>query len=172
MNLIQCKAHVSAHDKIFSFHKGLNVRQCCLSIQCSYCMNEAQYNCCWNANYCNEVCQQAHWPEHMKDCTQIQQVPKTPGLPANEAPLSTPVSKAPTPHLPNPTPSLGSSVSAGNMTIPESAQTQQQGGYMFVNSSAAAMAAAAVQAAHVQRQGQSVMGGSGSSIPQHVRTLV
>ena len=33
-------------------------------LQCSYCLNEAQYNCCWNANYCNETCQQNHWPEH------------------------------------------------------------------------------------------------------------
>ena len=144
----------------------------CLSLQCSYCMNEAQYNCCWNANYCNEVCQQAHWPEHMKDCSQVQQqVPKTPGLPPSEVPLSTPVSKAPTPHVPNPTPSLGSSGGTGSMSVPESVQTQQQG-YMFVNSSAAAMAAAAVQAAHVQRQGgQSVMGGvpgSVSNIPHHV----
>ena len=46
-----------------------------LPLQCSYCWKEAQYNCCWNANYCNEQCQQAHWPEHMKQCTQLQQVP-------------------------------------------------------------------------------------------------
>lgn len=36
-------------------------------------MKEAQYNCCWNANYCNESCQQAHWPEHMKNCVQVRQ---------------------------------------------------------------------------------------------------
>lgn len=42
---------------------------------CSYCLKEAQYNCCWNANYCNEQCQQAHWPDHMKQCTQVQQAP-------------------------------------------------------------------------------------------------
>ena len=42
---------------------------------CSYCWKEAQYNCCWNANYCNEQCQQAHWTEHMKQCTQLQQMP-------------------------------------------------------------------------------------------------
>jgi hypothetical protein len=50
---------------------------------CSYCWKEAQYNCCWNANYCNESCQQSHWPEHMSLCTQIQQqqgmIPRTPG---------------------------------------------------------------------------------------------
>lgn len=54
------------------------------SLQCSYCLKEAQYNCCWNANYCNEVCQKAHWPEHMGQCTQVQAtnsaglVPRTP----------------------------------------------------------------------------------------------
>lgn len=55
-------------------------------LQCSYCLKEAQYNCCWNANYCNELCQQAHWPEHMSLCTQVQQQqqgsmvpPRTPG---------------------------------------------------------------------------------------------
>ena len=46
--------------------------------QCSYCMKEAQYNCCWNANYCNETCQQAHWPEHMKNCVQARQSASTP----------------------------------------------------------------------------------------------
>ncbi|XP_019851063.1 PREDICTED: protein kinase C-binding protein 1-like isoform X2 [Amphimedon queenslandica] len=42
---------------------------------CSYCFKEAQYNCCWNANYCNDVCQQSHWPEHMSQCTQVQTPP-------------------------------------------------------------------------------------------------
>lgn len=41
-------------------------------LQCSYCFKEAQYNCCWNANYCNESCQQAHWPEHSSVCMQVQ----------------------------------------------------------------------------------------------------
>ncbi|CAI8032310.1 Protein kinase C-binding protein 1 [Geodia barretti] len=49
---------------------------------CSYCMKEALYNCCWNANYCNESCQQAHWPEHMKSCVQARQS----ATPAPEAP--------------------------------------------------------------------------------------
>ena len=31
-------------------------------------MKEALYNCCWNANYCSESCQLAHWPEHSKTC--------------------------------------------------------------------------------------------------------
>ena len=69
-------------------------------IQCSYCWKEAQYNCCWNANYCNEVCQQAHWPEHMAVCTQVQQqqqqqpqqgiVPRTPGPGAILSPTAQP----------------------------------------------------------------------------------
>ena len=61
-----------------------------LSIQCSYCMKEALYNCCWNANYCNESCQQAHWPEHMKNCVQARQS----STPAPDAP-STPLSRQP-----------------------------------------------------------------------------
>ena len=40
-------------------------------LQCSYCFKEAQYNCCWNANYCNESCQQAHWEEHSTVCMQV-----------------------------------------------------------------------------------------------------
>ena len=46
-------------------------------LQCSYCWKEARYNCCWNANYCNEVCQQSHWPEHKTNCMQI--LSRTPG---------------------------------------------------------------------------------------------
>jgi hypothetical protein len=53
-----------------------------LPTQCTYCMKEALYNCCWNANYCNETCQQAHWPEHMKNCVQARQS----ATPAPEAP--------------------------------------------------------------------------------------
>ena len=69
-----------------------------LDPQCSYCLNEAQYNCCWNANYCNETCQQNHWPEHMKNCTQVQQQQqpptsaRTPGPP--EVSGGTPVATA------------------------------------------------------------------------------
>ena len=55
---------------------------CLFLLQCSYCFKEAQYNCCWNANYCNEACQQLHWPEHMSQCTQVQ-TPPTAGLPPN-----------------------------------------------------------------------------------------
>ena len=83
--------------------------------QCSYCWKEAQYNCCWNANYCNEVCQQAHWPDHMKECMQVQsQVPRTPA-PVDMAGASTPSAKLPQGQLPVAT--MG----------------QEQPGLMFVN---------------------------------------
>ena len=52
--------------------------------QCSNCMKEALYNCCCNANYCSEACQQAHWPDHMKSCSQAQQCP----TPAPDGPAS------------------------------------------------------------------------------------
>lgn len=74
-------------------HSGIRVLVAKLNpylLQCSYCMKEAQYNCCWNANYCNEACQQAHWPEHMKNCVQIRQGIPTP---AAEQPPQTPQSK-------------------------------------------------------------------------------
>ena len=50
--------------------------------QCSNCSKEAQYSCCWIANYCSESCQQAHWPEHVRSCVLIRQpqpLPSTPG---------------------------------------------------------------------------------------------
>lgn len=37
---------------------------------CANCKNEAAFYCCWNTSYCNYPCQIAHWPEHMKNCTQ------------------------------------------------------------------------------------------------------
>uniref|UniRef100_UPI00358E964A MYND-type zinc finger-containing chromatin reader ZMYND8-like isoform X4 n=1 Tax=Myxine glutinosa TaxID=7769 RepID=UPI00358E964A len=37
---------------------------------CAYCRGEAIFYCCWNTSYCDYPCQQAHWPEHMKTCTQ------------------------------------------------------------------------------------------------------
>ncbi len=135
-------------------------------------MNEAQYNCCWNANYCNEVCQQAHWPEHVKECTQIQQAPRTPGLSPSELPLPIPPSKPSTPQITT----TGHSMSSGgnNMANQEatqqSGQHQQQGGYMFVNSSAAAMAAAVQAHAQAQRQGIAGMAGGSPALPQQVYT--
>ncbi|XP_039507817.1 protein kinase C binding protein 1, like isoform X3 [Pimephales promelas] len=37
---------------------------------CANCKKEAIFYCCWNTSYCDYPCQQAHWPEHMKSCTQ------------------------------------------------------------------------------------------------------
>ncbi|XP_030632965.1 protein kinase C-binding protein 1 isoform X5 [Chanos chanos] len=48
---------------------------------CANCKKEAIFYCCWNTSYCDYPCQQAHWPEHMKSCTQSatssQQEPET-----------------------------------------------------------------------------------------------
>ncbi|XP_069099563.1 MYND-type zinc finger-containing chromatin reader ZMYND8 isoform X1 [Pleurodeles waltl] len=48
---------------------------------CANCKKEAIFYCCWNTSYCDYPCQQAHWPEHMKSCTQsataTQQEPDT-----------------------------------------------------------------------------------------------
>ncbi|ELW48255.1 Protein kinase C-binding protein 1 [Tupaia chinensis] len=40
---------------------------------CANCKKEAIFYCCWNTSYCDYPCQQAHWPEHMKSCTQSEQ---------------------------------------------------------------------------------------------------
>uniref|UniRef100_A0A8C1B9L1 Zinc finger, MYND-type containing 8 n=1 Tax=Cyprinus carpio carpio TaxID=630221 RepID=A0A8C1B9L1_CYPCA len=64
---------------------------------CANCRKEAIFYCCWNTSYCDYPCQQAHWPEHMKSCTQsatssqqeqesessIDVTPKAPGQPNN-----------------------------------------------------------------------------------------
>uniref|UniRef100_A0A671M904 Protein kinase C-binding protein 1-like n=1 Tax=Sinocyclocheilus anshuiensis TaxID=1608454 RepID=A0A671M904_9TELE len=64
---------------------------------CANCRKEAIFYCCWNTSYCDYPCQQAHWPEHMKSCTQsatssqqeqesessIDVTPKAPGQPSN-----------------------------------------------------------------------------------------
>ncbi|KAI6652793.1 Protein kinase C-binding protein 1-like [Oopsacas minuta] len=42
---------------------------------CSYCWDEAYYNCCWNVNYCSEKCQKIHWPEHKPNCIQMLNSP-------------------------------------------------------------------------------------------------
>uniref|UniRef100_A0A673CFV3 Protein kinase C-binding protein 1-like n=1 Tax=Sphaeramia orbicularis TaxID=375764 RepID=A0A673CFV3_9TELE len=41
---------------------------------CANCRKEAIFYCCWNTSYCDYPCQQAHWPEHMKSCTQSVQI--------------------------------------------------------------------------------------------------
>ncbi|XP_050978735.1 protein kinase C-binding protein 1 isoform X1 [Labeo rohita] len=50
---------------------------------CANCRKEAIFYCCWNTSYCDYPCQQAHWPEHMKSCTQSatssQQEPESEG---------------------------------------------------------------------------------------------
>uniref|UniRef100_A0AAQ5YVK7 Protein kinase C binding protein 1, like n=1 Tax=Amphiprion ocellaris TaxID=80972 RepID=A0AAQ5YVK7_AMPOC len=43
---------------------------------CANCRKEAIFYCCWNTSYCDYPCQQAHWPEHMKSCTQSVTWPK------------------------------------------------------------------------------------------------
>ncbi|XP_033482769.2 MYND-type zinc finger-containing chromatin reader ZMYND8 isoform X4 [Epinephelus lanceolatus] len=42
---------------------------------CANCRKEAIFYCCWNTSYCDYPCQQAHWPEHMKSCTQSATAP-------------------------------------------------------------------------------------------------
>ncbi|XP_032760688.1 protein kinase C-binding protein 1 isoform X11 [Rattus rattus] len=43
---------------------------------CANCKKEAIFYCCWNTSYCDYPCQQAHWPEHMKSCTQSATAPQ------------------------------------------------------------------------------------------------
>ncbi|XP_045430718.1 protein kinase C-binding protein 1 isoform X2 [Pipistrellus kuhlii] len=46
---------------------------------CANCKKEAIFYCCWNTSYCDYPCQQAHWPEHMKSCTQSATAPQQEG---------------------------------------------------------------------------------------------
>ncbi|XP_007447002.1 PREDICTED: protein kinase C-binding protein 1 [Lipotes vexillifer] len=46
---------------------------------CANCKKEAIFYCCWNTSYCDYPCQQAHWPEHMKSCTQSAEKSKDSG---------------------------------------------------------------------------------------------
>ncbi|KAM5125601.1 LOW QUALITY PROTEIN: MYND-type zinc finger-containing chromatin reader ZMYND8-like [Callospermophilus lateralis] len=43
---------------------------------CAHCKKEAIFYCCWNTSYCDYPCQQAHWPDHMKSCTQSATAPQ------------------------------------------------------------------------------------------------
>ncbi|XP_037534570.1 protein kinase C-binding protein 1 [Nematolebias whitei] len=43
---------------------------------CANCRKEAIFYCCWNTSYCDYPCQQTHWPEHMKSCTQSATAPQ------------------------------------------------------------------------------------------------
>ena len=132
-------------------------------LQCSYCWKEAQYNCCWNANYCNELCQQSHWQDHMDNCTQVQQQ-AAPHTPAPQMNVGTPVQKAPAAQL-SPTLAVSSIPSGvggasgggtGQSMVLSGGQDPQQHGFMFPGAAAAAAhAQAQAQAqAHAQAQAQ------------------
>ncbi|KAG7263840.1 LOW QUALITY PROTEIN: hypothetical protein CRUP_013069 [Coryphaenoides rupestris] len=41
---------------------------------CANCRKEAIFYCCWNTSYCDYP--SAHWPEHMKSCTQSATAPQ------------------------------------------------------------------------------------------------
>ncbi|RXM91961.1 Protein kinase C-binding protein 1 [Acipenser ruthenus] len=58
---------------------------------CANCKKEAIFYCCWNTSYCDYPCQQAHWPEHMKSCTQsaVQQKEVTQGTSTSSITLVT-----------------------------------------------------------------------------------
>ena len=58
---------------------------------CSYCWDEAYYNCCWNVNYCSEKCQKIHWPEHKPNCIQMLNCPALPetAIPSEHQPPPT-----------------------------------------------------------------------------------
>nr|XP_010956937.1 protein kinase C-binding protein 1 [Camelus bactrianus] len=70
---------------------------------CANCKKEAIFYCCWNTSYCDYPCQQAHWPEHMKSCTQSATAPQQDGDPEvntetlNKASQGTPSSTQATP---------------------------------------------------------------------------
>ncbi|KAM6978021.1 MYND-type zinc finger-containing chromatin reader ZMYND8-like isoform 2-T2 [Aplochiton taeniatus] len=59
---------------------------------CANCRKEAIFYCCWNTSYCDYPCQQAHWPEHMKSCTQSATAPQQE---AEAEPSSDPAAKPP-----------------------------------------------------------------------------
>ncbi|XP_010874233.2 protein kinase C-binding protein 1-like isoform X2 [Esox lucius] len=97
---------------------------------CANCRKEAIFYCCWNTSYCDYPCQQAHWPEHMKSCTQSatasQQEPeaestsdpsaKPPGHSSSAQPLSG-SGPAPTDKGPSPTCSVDKSKDSGSVTV-------------------------------------------------------
>ncbi|XP_072800447.1 MYND-type zinc finger-containing chromatin reader ZMYND8 isoform X12 [Vicugna pacos] len=70
---------------------------------CANCKKEAIFYCCWNTSYCDYPCQQAHWPEHMKSCTQSATAPQQEADPEvntetlNKASQGTPSSTQATP---------------------------------------------------------------------------
>ncbi|KAM6981319.1 MYND-type zinc finger-containing chromatin reader ZMYND8 [Aplochiton taeniatus] len=60
---------------------------------CANCRKEAIFYCCWNTSYCDYPCQQAHWPEHMKSCTQSATAPQQ--EPESESSGADPQNKVP-----------------------------------------------------------------------------
>ncbi|XP_067095443.1 MYND-type zinc finger-containing chromatin reader ZMYND8-like isoform X1 [Osmerus mordax] len=88
---------------------------------CANCRKEAIFYCCWNTSYCDYPCQQAHWPEHMKSCTQsgihphaataTQQEPEPVSIsdpstkPSGPSPSTQPHPTGPTPTEKGPSPS-------------------------------------------------------------------
>ncbi|CAB1329382.1 unnamed protein product [Coregonus sp. 'balchen'] len=98
---------------------------------CANCRKEAIFYCCWNTSYCDYPCQQAHWPEHMKSCTQSatasQQEPeaestsdpsaKPPGH-SSSAQYPSGTGYVPTDKGPSPTCSVDKSKDSANATVP------------------------------------------------------
>lgn len=41
---------------------------------CANCGKEAKFYCCWNTSYCDYPCQQQHWPRHMTNCSQTDDI--------------------------------------------------------------------------------------------------
>ncbi|XP_037831153.1 protein kinase C-binding protein 1 isoform X2 [Kryptolebias marmoratus] len=80
---------------------------------CANCRKEAIFYCCWNTSYCDYPCQQAHWPEHMKSCTQSATAPQQ--EPETE----------PTADLPNKGPGQTSSVPNSLRDMPLSASSDK-----------------------------------------------
>uniref|UniRef100_A0A1A7WQZ1 Protein kinase C binding protein 1, like n=1 Tax=Iconisemion striatum TaxID=60296 RepID=A0A1A7WQZ1_9TELE len=63
---------------------------------CANCRKEAIFYCCWNTSYCDYPCQQAHWPEHMKSCTQSATASQQePEAESNSEPLVKPSGHSP-----------------------------------------------------------------------------
>ncbi|XP_028308336.1 protein kinase C-binding protein 1-like isoform X3 [Gouania willdenowi] len=69
---------------------------------CANCRKEAIFYCCWNTSYCDYPCQQAHWPEHMKSCTQSATASQQePEAEANSDPSMKPSGHSPAQSLPS-----------------------------------------------------------------------
>uniref|UniRef100_A0A4W5NGJ7 Protein kinase C binding protein 1, like n=1 Tax=Hucho hucho TaxID=62062 RepID=A0A4W5NGJ7_9TELE len=98
---------------------------------CANCRKEAIFYCCWNTSYCDYPCQQAHWPEHMKSCTQSatasQQEPEAESTsdpsakpPGHSSSAQTPsgTGSAATDKGPSPTCSVDKSKDSVGVTVP------------------------------------------------------